>query len=175
MMKPMLLAVLIFLTYLDSSFAQSPQAAGPSLQLLEDRIDKLSRELDAYKRNYAALDKLFWETLALLEGLYAAGTNLLRKTHDTVAAARTVEAEIDRTVAESREVIEYLKTKVAERPILLITGEAAWHIPLGAAAGAYLSWEPLPWLGMKAGAELWYTDAFHPAFPLVLTLRFGLD
>ena len=65
--------------------------------------------------------------------------------------------------------------QTSNAPTLLVTGGVGWHVLLGASAGAYFTWEPLPWLGFKAGAELWYTDVFRPAFPLAVTLRFGLD
>lgn len=155
--------------------AQDASLSSEKLRLLEDRIQVLEKEAARYKEAYEELDRLFLAAVRLLEKDEMADEKLVEASAGLARAARETEAEIERTVAESREVIAYLKTKVQERPTLLVAGRAGWHILFGASAGAYLCWEPLPWLGFQAGAELWYTDAFHPAFPLVLTLRLGLN
>ncbi len=155
--------------------AQDASLSSEKLRLLEDRIQVLEKEAARYKAAFEALDRLFLSAVRLLEEDRKADERLVEASAGLSRAARETEAEIERTVAESRAVIAYLKTKVKERPTLLFTGRAGWHILLGASAGAYLCWEPLPWLGFQAGAELWFTDAFHPAFPLLLTLRLGLN
>ncbi|MBN2353646.1 MAG: hypothetical protein JXD23_13825 [Spirochaetales bacterium] len=153
-------------------FAQNEKTAGVSV---EDRVRKLENDLRIYKENYAALDALFKKAVALAESLLEKQGAFAEDLEVYLEKNRALTSEVDRTLEESKAVIDFLKNKVYERPTLLFETELSWHILLGAEVGFSFVWEPLPWLGFRAGAELWYTDSFRPAFPLSLLLRFGLD
>jgi hypothetical protein len=149
--------------------------AAPDLRALEERIGRLEGELSAYKNSFAELDRLFLQLAALHRDLSEAANELLAAGREAADAGRAVEARIDAAVSESRAMIDYLKTRVTERPTLLVEGDLGWRALAGAAAGVSLVWEPLPWLGLRAGAELEYSDGLAVRFPLLLTLRFRLD
>jgi hypothetical protein len=167
----LILIAVAFLAAAAPGFAQ----AAPDLRTLAERINRLETELAAYKKNYASLDRLFLELSALFRESFTADDELLASAREAVREGRAIEAQIDATVADSKAVIEYLETKVAVRPVLLFTGEAGYQVLLGARAGASVAWEPLPWLGVKAGAELWYTDELKLSFPIVITVRLGIE
>jgi hypothetical protein len=142
---------------------------------LEERIKVLERDLETSRRKYARLDDLFRRTVAVTQSVLDNSAELTPEVRQFMEETRSLKDDIDNTLAESGLIIDYLKNNVAERPCFLVEIEIAWHILLGGSLGCAFVWEPLPWLGLKAGAELWYTDAFRAAFPVSLRLRLRLD
>jgi hypothetical protein len=177
MKRPMLVLCLSLLAGLPlcAQTDPSPSPATGGDRPLQERIAQLERDLETYQANYARLEELFLRTVALSERLLDEGSELAAGVDEFLAETRGLRNEIDRTLAESKAVIDYLKHKVAVRPTALLEAELSWHILLGGELGLSFVWEPLPWLALRAGAELWYTDAFRPAFPLSVRLRLGLD
>jgi len=168
-------AACLMLFALAPLFAQNANTQDTSAASVEDRLRRLENDLRVYKEKYAALDELFKKSVTLAQELlqrYGAFTGDLMK---YLEKNRALTSEVDLTLEESQAVIDFLKNKVYERPTLLLETELAWHVLLGGELGISFVWEPLPWLGLRAGAELWYTDAFRPAFPIALRLRFGLN
>jgi Skp family chaperone for outer membrane proteins len=172
--KALAVACLMFLA-LAPLAAQDDAAASRNTASPEDRIRQLENDLRVYKENYARLEELFQRAVTLAQKVIDESGALAAELAEFLKENRELTTEVDRSLEESRAVIDFLKNKVYERPTLLLETELSWRVLLGASLGFSFVWEPLPWLGLKAGAELWYTDAFRPAFPLALRLRFGLD
>jgi hypothetical protein len=167
-------AAALFLLFALAPLAAQEQSAASGASV-EDRLRRLESDLRLYKTNYAKLEGLFQDLAALTQKVIASGDELSGEVMTFLEKNRELQTEVDRTLEESQAVIDFLKNKVYERPTLLLETELSWHILLGEELAFSFVWEPLPWLGVRAGAELWYTDSFRPAFPVALRLRFGLD
>ncbi len=178
LMKTMAAAILMLLPLAPLAAQEEPSgkaAAGETGAPVEERLRRLQDDLRLYRENYAKLEALFQELAALTQRVIAEGDDLSGEVRLFLQKNRELATEVDRTLEESQAMLDFLKNKVYERPTLLLETELSWHILFGGEVGFSFVWEPLPWLGFRAGAELWYTDAFKPAFPLALRLRFGLD
>jgi hypothetical protein len=173
--KIVFVALCFFCLWQPLAFAENTDSDNEKIRVLGDRVQELQRLLENYKNNYAKLETLFWKTFNVADKLLAESGSLKKAAEDFLSQAHDLEKSLDTTVADAHDIISFLKNKTTVRPTALIETGIGYHALLGASATALFVWEPLPWLGFKAGIELWYTDSFRVAVPVELYLRFRLD